>query len=76
MALDVVFNLRYPGPETCWSPLLPSADATVLLAASAAWVNAGRRIPAALTGVAGVVAVAGSSGFLARASRGNRAFAA
>ena len=48
-ALNVVFNLRYPGPETWWSPFLPSVDATLLLAACAAWAFAGRRIPAALT---------------------------
>ena len=57
-ALNVVFNLRYPGPETWWSPFLPSVDATLLLAACAAWAFAGRRIPAALTIVAGIVAAA------------------
>ncbi len=49
-ALNVVFNLRYPGPETWWSPFLPSVDATVILAVYAAWAHAGRRIPPALTG--------------------------
>jgi hypothetical protein len=57
-ALNVVFNLRYPAPEAWWNPLLPSVDATVLLAACAIWAHAGRRLPAALTGAVGAVAVA------------------
>jgi len=56
-ALNVVFNLRYPGPETWWSPFLPSVDATVILAVYAACAHAGRRIPAALTGALAVLAV-------------------
>jgi len=56
--LNVAFNLRYPGPETWWSPLLPSVDATLLLAACAAWALAARRIPVALAAAAGVAVVA------------------
>jgi hypothetical protein len=56
--LNVVFNLRYPAPEGWWTPLLPSVDATVLLAACAVWATTGRRVPAALTGAVAVVAVA------------------
>jgi hypothetical protein len=57
-ALNVVFNLRYPAPEAWWTPLLPSVDATLLLAACAVWAYTGRKIPAALTGAVAVVAVA------------------
>src|SRR5262245_22253107 len=57
-ALNVVFNLRYPGPEAWWMPFLPSLDATVLLGACAVFAYAGRRLPAALTVTVGVVAVA------------------
>jgi hypothetical protein len=56
-ALDLVFNLRYPGPEAWWSPVLPSVDATVLLAACALAARAARRIPGAVLAAVGVVAV-------------------
>jgi hypothetical protein len=56
-ALNVVFNLRYPAPEAWWTPLLPSVDATLLVAACAVWAYAGRRVPATLTGAVGVLAV-------------------
>ena len=46
-ALNVVFNLRFPAPAPWWSPLLPSVDATLLLAGCAICAYAGRRLPAA-----------------------------
>jgi hypothetical protein len=55
-ALSVVFNLRYPAHEAWWIPLLPSVDATLLLAACAIAAYAGRRLPAALIAAAAVVA--------------------
>jgi hypothetical protein len=43
--LDLLFNVRYPDlPPPCWY-LLPSIDATVLLAALAFLVSRGRRLP-------------------------------
>ncbi len=57
-ALSAIFNLRYPGPEAWWMPLLPSVDATLLLGGCAAAAYAGRRIPAALAGAVGILAVA------------------
>jgi len=56
-ALDVVFNLRYPGPAPGWLLLLPSIDATLLLAVCAVFAYAGRRMPAALTGAIGALTV-------------------
>src|SRR5437762_7007822 len=57
-ALDVVFNLRYPGPAAWWAPFLPSLDVTLILAVCAACAHAGRKVPAALTAAVGAVAVA------------------
>jgi hypothetical protein len=57
-ALNVIFNLRYPAPQAWWTMLLPSIDATVVLAACAIWAYTGRRMPAAFTAAVGVVAVA------------------
>jgi len=56
-ALNVVFNLRYPAEGALWTALLPSLDATLLLAACAICAYAGRRLPTALTVAVGVIAV-------------------
>jgi len=58
MALNVVFNLRYPAPAAWWTALWPSVDATLLLAAVAVAAYASRRLPAVVIAAAGVVAVA------------------
>ena len=55
--LSLVFNLRTPGPAAWWTPLLPSLDATFLLAGYALGAYAGRRIPPPLTGALAVIAV-------------------
>jgi hypothetical protein len=57
-ALNVVFNLRYPAPQAWGTMLLPSIDATLVLAVCAVGAYAGRRMPAAVTAAFGVVAVA------------------
>jgi hypothetical protein len=56
-ALSVVFNLRYPGTDSWWSPFLPSVDATVVLAVYAIGAYARRRIPAAFTAAVAVATV-------------------
>jgi hypothetical protein len=58
VVLDAIFNLRYPAPEAWWGPLLPSLDATVLLAACALAARAGRRLPAVLIRAVAAIAVA------------------
>jgi hypothetical protein len=55
--LDLLFNVRYPGPQPTLWYLLPSVDATVLLAAVAVLASRGRRLPRTLVTALAVVVV-------------------
>src|SRR5216683_1636272 len=46
--LDLLFNVRYPGPEPALWYLLPSLDATVLIAIVTIFASRGRRTPRAI----------------------------
>src|SRR2546423_4775958 len=48
VAVDLLFNVRYPGPEPAGWYLLPSIDAAVLLAACALAAAGRRRLPTAV----------------------------
>ncbi|HEX2657224.1 MAG TPA: hypothetical protein VHU40_03085 [Polyangia bacterium] len=56
--LDVLCNARFPGPEPALWYLLPSIDATLLLAVVAGFATRGRRVPRALVVAASVVVAA------------------
>jgi hypothetical protein len=56
--LDVLFNLRFPGPEPALWYLLPSLDATALVGMVAMCAGRGRRAPRALIVAAAVLVVA------------------
>jgi hypothetical protein len=56
--LDVLFNLRAPAPEPALWFLLPSLDATALLALAAVFGARGRRMPRALIGLLAALVVA------------------
>jgi hypothetical protein len=55
--LDLLFNVRYPAPEPPGWYLLPSLDATALLAVAALCARRGARLPRALVVAAAVFVV-------------------
>jgi hypothetical protein len=56
--LDALFNVRTPAPEPALWFLLPSLDATVLVAIAAAFAARGRRMPRAIVVTAAVLVAA------------------
>lgn len=58
MLLDVLFNLRFPGPEPVLWYLLPSLDATALVGTVAVFAGRGRRVPRGLVVAAALLVVA------------------
>ena len=56
--LDLLFNVRYPGPEPALWYLLPSLDATALVAVVTIFASRGRRTPRALVVLAVVLVMA------------------
>jgi hypothetical protein len=56
--LDLLFNVRYPGPEPALWYLLPSLDATALVAIVAVFAGRGRRTPRAIVVLAAVLVAA------------------